>query len=224
MVAIASLASPRSSCWARGSLMPRDVWRCPRSAAPSPISELAGGVVYVDLGYASPVDLLAAGARLQAAGAVVLDARNGLAKGLLARFRATLGDVGGELPRNVVGPVDPLVSYLTGPAAIELPGRIAVLVDEGTTGEVEGLADALRALRGALLVGSASGAAPGASVKFSLPGGLQLMMTEARHRYVSGRSDLEPLQPDVAVTRTVAGIAAGRDEVLERALAVFAAD
>lgn len=198
----------------------RHVNLAPRSAALEVITELADGVVYVDLGYASPADLLAAGARLQAARAVVLDARTGLAKGSLAGFRATLGDVGGESTRDLVGPEGR--GAFVGAPAIELPERIAVLVDESTTGEVEGLADALRALRGALLVGSASGAAPGGWSRFSLPGGLTLMMTEARHRYVSGQSDLAPLQPDIAVTPTVAGIAAGRDELLERALVALA--
>ena len=49
-------------------------------------------------------------------------------------------------------------------------------------------------------------------------------MVEAPHRYVSGQSFLEPLEPDIAAAPSVAGIAAGRDEVRERALAALTGD
>lgn len=199
----------------------------PRPPRPEAIAELADDILYVDLGHASPDDLRAAVGRLQAARAVILDARAGLAKGVLDHFRATLGDVGGDAPPDVIWPhgrhhfISPAVSTVEGPAPIELPEHIAVLIDEHTTGAVEGLADALRAQRGALLVGSPSAAAPGALSPLSLPGGLKLLMAETPHRHVSGQSEFEPLQPDIPAAPTIAAIAAGRDEPRERALAAL---
>jgi hypothetical protein len=190
--------------------------RMSRSLPPRPgIIDLAGDIVFVRLAYATVDDLHAAAGRLQAARGVIFDARSGLEKGVLESFRATLGDVGGDPPRE---------GSTADPVPVELPARIAVLIDERTTGAVESLADALRAQRGALLVGTASAAAPGTTTESSLPGGLKLLMTESPYRYASGQSEFEPLEPDILVAPTIAGIAASRDEPLERALAALAAD
>lgn len=195
----------------------------PIDPRPEPISEF-DGVMYVDLARVRADDLRAAAGRLQAAEAVVLDARWGTDGSARKRLVALFGDIGRSEPRHVIWPggqhsfsaAEPATEDFAGTVA--LPPRVAVLVDERTAGEFEGVADAMRA-RGAVLVGSPTAAAPGEYTEFTLPGGLMLGMAEAPYNYVSGQPGLEPLQPDIAVTPTVAGIAAGRDEVLERALA-----
>lgn len=204
----------------------RYVGLSPADPRPEAISEF-DGVMYVDLARVKADELRAAAGRLQAAEAVVLDARWGTDGRARERLAALFGDIGRNEPRHVIWPGGQHSFSATEPATedfagtVALPPRVAVLVDERTAGEFEGVADAMRA-RGAVLVGSPTAAAPGEYTEFTLPGGLMLGMAEAPYDYVSGQPGLEPLQPDIAVTPTVAGIAAGRDEVLERALAGLA--
>ncbi len=189
-----------------------------RSVKPAPIREMGDGVVYIDLSNSTANDLTAAAGSLQAARAVVLDARaEGLGKGLRERFQAALGDIGGEQVVTTTSP-EP---WVPDPAALELPAQIAVLIDETSAGAVEGLADALRTLRSARLIGSASAGVPSKASVIDLPGGIKVGLSETPYRYLGGQSGLGPVQPDVAMRPTVAGIAAGRDELLERALAML---
>lgn len=78
---------------------------------------------------------------------------------------------------------------------------------------------AFRVARGAIVVGSTTSGADGNVSPFALPGGLRTMISGIGVFY----PDKAPTQqigivPDVKVSPTVAGMRAGRDEVLEEAL------
>ena len=96
-----------------------------------------------------------------------------------------------------------------------------MLVDTNTQGDGEALADALRHHAGALLVGQPTVGAPDMPVRQTLPGDLQVFVSETPYRYTSGHPSFAPLQPDIIVPRTRAAIAAGRDESLEHAAAAL---
>lgn len=97
-------------------------------------------------------------------------------------------------------------------------GKVVVLVDESSVSQAEYTAMAFRAA-GAIVVGSTTSGADGNVSHFQLPGGLQTMISGLGVFY----PDKKPTQrvgivPDITVKPTIAGIRAGRDEVLERAI------
>ena len=97
-----------------------------------------------------------------------------------------------------------------------------ILVDEGSKSQAEYTAMAFRAAHGALVVGSTTAGADGNVSPFALPRGLSTMISGIGVYY----PDKAPTQrigivPNVEVKPTIAGIRAGRDEVLEEALRQF---
>ena len=98
-------------------------------------------------------------------------------------------------------------------------GRIAILVDEGSISQAEYTSMAFRSVPQAIVVGSTTAGADGNVSPFALPGGLTTMISGIGVFY----PDKKPTQrigilPDFEVRPTIAGIRAGRDEVLEEAL------
>jgi len=98
-------------------------------------------------------------------------------------------------------------------------GKILILVDENSQSQSETTAMAFRAAPGAIIIGSTTAGTDGNVSGIPLPGRLQSM--------ISGigvfHPDHKPTQrigivPDIVVRPTIAGIRAGRDEVLEAAI------
>ncbi|MEP7351614.1 MAG: S41 family peptidase [Acidobacteriota bacterium] len=98
------------------------------------------------------------------------------------------------------------------------PGKVVVLVDEVTQSAAEYVSMAFRAA-GATVVGSTTSGADGNFSQILLPGGLTTMFSGIGVFY----PDKSPTQqvgivPDIVAQPTIAGITAGRDEVLESAV------
>jgi len=98
-------------------------------------------------------------------------------------------------------------------------GRVVILVDETTQSQAEYTTMAFRASSNATVIGSITAGADGNVSEFSVPGGLRSMISGIGVFY----PDKRPTQrvgiiPDHTVRPTIAGIRAGRDEVLESAL------
>jgi len=105
------------------------------------------------------------------------------------------------------------------PRSPRLEGRVAVLVDETSLSQAEYTAMAFRSAPGAIVVGSTTSGADGNVSRIPLPGRLGSMISGIGVFY----PDRRPTQrigivPDVEARPTVAGIRAGRDEVLEAAV------
>jgi len=99
------------------------------------------------------------------------------------------------------------------------PGRVVILVDETSISQAEYTGMAFRAAPGAIVAGSTTSGADGNVSFFALPGGLRTGISGIGVFY----PDKRPTQgvgivPNVEVRPTIAGIRAGRDEVLEEAL------
>jgi hypothetical protein len=110
------------------------------------------------------------------------------------------------------------VASLT-PAARRYQGRVVIVVDEVSQSQAEYTAMAFRTAPGAVVVGSTTAGADGNVSEIPLPGGKRSMISGIGVFY----PDQRPTQrigiiPDVVVTPTIAGIRAGRDEVLETAI------
>jgi hypothetical protein len=110
-------------------------------------------------------------------------------------------------------------SLLLVPQAPRFEGRVAILVDETSQSQAEYTTMALRAAPGAVVVGSMTAGADGNVSAVPLPGGMRGLISGIGVFY----PDRTPTQrigirPDRTVRPTVAGLAAGRDEVMEDAV------
>ncbi len=97
-------------------------------------------------------------------------------------------------------------------------GKTVLLIDERAQSAAEDMGLWLEAANGTAFVGSPTAGADGTITSVVLPGGIRANFTGMSMLHSDGR----PLQrigliPDVEVRPTIAGIRAGRDEVLERA-------
>jgi hypothetical protein len=97
-------------------------------------------------------------------------------------------------------------------------GRTVMLVDERAISHAEHTGLFLEAANGTTFIGSSTMGANGDVTIFALPGSLTISFTGHDVRHADGRQlQRVGLQPQVTVMPTIAGIRAGRDEVLEAA-------
>ncbi|MFB3776403.1 MAG: S41 family peptidase [Bryobacteraceae bacterium] len=217
--------------------------RLKRSLASTPRRErtgdvvqlLPGGAGYVDLDGLLPEQVDGMFERLKSTKAIIFDMRgypNGTSwliaprltdrkRVAAARFRRPLalappglsGDVG------TLGAGWDFVQYLPEPSQWTYRGRTVMLIDERTISQAEHAGLFFRAANGTRFIGSRSAGADGDITNIVVPGGVTISFSGQEIRHADGR----PLQrvgliPDVEVKPTIAGIRAGRDEVLEKAL------
>ena len=98
-------------------------------------------------------------------------------------------------------------------------GKVVILVDETSISQAEYTAMALRSAPNAMVVGSTTAGADGNVSHIPLPGGLSTMISGIGVFYPShAPTQRIGIVPDVQATPTIAGIKAGRDEVLETAI------
>lgn len=94
-----------------------------------------------------------------------------------------------------------------------------MLVDERTISQAEHTGLFFEAANGTTFIGSPTMGANGDVTMFTIPGNIGITFTGHDVRHADGRQlQRVGLQPQVSVTPTIAGIRAGRDEVLEAAL------
>ncbi len=105
------------------------------------------------------------------------------------------------------------------PARPHYGGKVIILVDEISQSSAEYHAMAFRTAPGALVIGSTTAGADGNTSAIPLPGGLRSMISGIGVFYPDKRpTQRAGIVPDVEVKPTIAGIRAGRDEVLEAAV------
>ena len=200
------------------------------------VKNLPGNIGYVDL---TRVDAGEAGGvfeKLRDTKAIIFDGRG------------SMQDLGRPLAAHVVTNTDAPAAIVTGPLALTpdlasngrltstasffrveaLPaaaglaykGKTLMLIDERTREEAEHTGLYLEAANNTAFVGSASAGADGKTERFVVPGGITITYssTDVRHGN-AGKLQRLGLQPAESVSPTLEGIRAGRDEVLERAVA-----
>jgi carboxyl-terminal processing protease len=122
----------------------------------------------------------------------------------------------GRAPEAHTGKSEP-ISPAAGP---HFDKSVAVLISARSFSAAEDFAVAFDAMRRGDLIGEPTGGSTGQPLQLRLPGGGSARICTKRDRYPDGREFVgKGVQPTIAVAPTVADVVAGRDTVLERALA-----
>jgi C-terminal processing protease CtpA/Prc len=196
---------------------------------------LPGNVGYVDLDGLPADGVDAMFEKLRNTGAIIFDMR-GYPQGTgwliaprlternnvaAARFRRPLA----LAPEGMWGDVTTLgagwdfLQYLPESDKWKYRGLTLMLIDERTMSQGEHAGLFFEAANGTKFAGSRSAGADGDVTNITVPGGIVISFSGQAIRHADGR----PLQrvgliPDIEAKPTIAGIRAGRDEVLEKAL------
>jgi len=195
---------------------------------PEAVREVRPAVLLVDLAQLSESDLNAALPRLAAAAGIVFDLRGDVRSTdlLLAHLLAAPVDPRREMVPTWPRPDREAVRYQAAetriaPAAPHLQGRLAFLGSARDIGAAESFLATVAELHLGAIVGSPTGGARGSVDSAPLPAGITLVWTATRPA-AGAPPPGTPVQPTVPVSPTRRAIAAGRDEALERALALVA--
>ncbi|HEX9670628.1 MAG TPA: S41 family peptidase [Thermoanaerobaculia bacterium] len=207
-------------------------WR-PAPPAGKPWRRLAPRIGYVDLQWLEVEQVDAMLEELRDTSALVFDMRgypNGTAWTLARRLNRRGAKVAAlfrrrELSADGFGLAD-AGYYFAQPIAEAAEedwvyqGETVMLIDERAISQAEHTGLFLEAASGTVFVGEPTAGANGDVTTFPLPGGIWVSFTGHDVRHADGRQlQRLGLQPDVPAAPTLAGLRAGRDEVLERALA-----
>lgn len=195
---------------------------------PPVVDEVAPGIFYADLTRLEEDAVAAAAQRLQPARGLILDLRGGLTRGghlfflhLLDRPArlpeflfplTTRPDRHGRTWQSTLTWLHPRSPRLTAPRAF--------LADGSSAGASETRLDMVRRYRLGTIVGTASAGRNGQLNPFTIPGGFTVYWTGMLTVLPDGSltHHRTGFEPDVPVARTRQGVAAGRDEILQRAI------
>ena len=187
---------------------------------------LPDNIGYLSLGTIKQAELPAAMAELKNTKGLIIDIRNYPAEFVVFSLTKYLS----ARPVPFVRFSEPQPTYpgvflhtpvLSVPGTREAPyaGKVVILVNELSQSQSEYTTMALRAVPGAKVVGSTTAGADGNVSTIILPGNITTLITGLGIYYPDGRETQRVgIVPDVVTQPTIAGIAAGRDEVLERAV------
>jgi hypothetical protein len=200
----------------------------PVETRPKQIAELQPGVWYVDLTSAKTTDLRPVVATLAAGKGIVFDVRGYPTEAGLWLLRHLI-----DAPENdrwmhiakVTGPFGHLagwqdIGWNLMPETPKLNGKIVFLTDGRAISYAESVMGYVHDRHLGTIIGSTTAGTNGDISVFTVPGGFSIIFTGLRVTGHDGRAvhHLVGVKPDIEVLPTIAGLRAGKDEVLERAL------
>ncbi len=199
-----------------------------REKRPAPVQEQEPGLYYVDLTRVSEATLSAVIPDLAEAEGVVFDVR-----GYPRVSTKILAHLTEETVRSPQWRVPVLrypdrermeyheSSWPVAPLTPKIGGRVAFLTDGRAISYAETMLGIVEAYRLGEIVGSATAGTNGNINPFTLPGGYFVTWTGMKVlKHDGSRHHGVGIRPTVPAGRTIAGVAAGRDEVLERGFEV----
>ena len=195
---------------------------------PEAVAELEPGLLYVDLSRSDPETLQQHMAQLATARGIVFDLR-GYPRGNPWYLRHMIDGPAQSPSFDVPLATRPNQQGLTFdrnpwqllPEAPRFTRNVVFLTDERAISFAESVLGTVKGNRIGRIVGSPSAGANGNVANLTLPGGYAISWTSLRTLNQDGsRHHILGVQPDVPVERTLAGVRAGRDEVLERGVAL----
>jgi C-terminal processing protease CtpA/Prc len=205
----------------RGELVPK--LREPR---PATGAQLASGVFYVDLHTLDDATWTSVLPKLANASAIVFDLRGYVGPAAFVPL-AYLADREIHSPMYLVPVVSPTGSLryeqsrtYTPPRKSRLRAKAIFLTDARAASAPETILQYVRGERLGIIIGEATGGTNGNIIEYKLIGGMSMRFTGMRvlnhdETVLHGRG----VVPDLVAQPTLAGIIAGRDEVLETAVA-----
>jgi hypothetical protein len=186
---------------------------------------LSPEVAYLKLSAIKGVDLDDCIRRAAGTKALVIDIRNYPEEFVVFALGSHLITQPTEFARFTYGDLAyPGAFHLTQPLSLapgepHYAGKVVILVDEVSQSQAEYTTMAFRIAPGAKVIGSTTAGADGNISPIPLPGGLRTMISGIGVFYPDKRpTQRVGIVPDIEAKPTIAGIKAGRDEVLEAAL------
>jgi C-terminal processing protease CtpA/Prc len=199
--------------------------------ARKPIERLDDGVYYVDLGRAPMTDIQPVLASLASAPGVVFDLRGYPRSNhaVLSHLLKQPDDSSAWMavphiirPDHAPGatPSWNTSGWALPVAEPRITGRVAFLTGPGAASYAESVMSFVEHYRLGEIVGAATAGTNGNRAEVTTPTGCRVGFTGMRvTKHDGGRFHLVGVQPTIPASRTLAGVLAGRDEVLEKALA-----
>lgn len=208
---------------------------------PAKVAEVKPGIMYVDLSRTTPADFAEALPALAAAQGIVFDVREApmldthdvlpwlsdadvrlefaSQAGATSAFRAGLPRASFPFLEEAVWLVPP--AELIAPKRPRIAAKVAVLTGPGAISGAETIVGAVKQNNLGEIVGSATAGTNGLLNSVTIPGGLTIRFTAFRSTKPDGTSyHGAGVKPTVPALRTLEGVIAGRDEVLEAGIAV----
>ena len=193
---------------------------------------LSPEVAYLKLSAAKAGDAVSYVQKAAAAKGMIIDIRNYPSEFVVFALGELLVEQPTKFVRFTTGDLDNPGAFAWGGEGIVLSpkkphfaGKVVILVDETSQSQAEYTAMALRSGPNAVIVGSTTAGADGNVSQFALPGGLSTMISGLGVFYPDGRpTQRVGILPDFVVRPTLAGVRAGRDEVLEAGIRLIAGE
>jgi hypothetical protein len=197
---------------------------------PPPVAQVEAGVWYVDLTRAKMAEVAPKLADVAAARGVVFDVRGyptDAGFGILPHLLDAPEADRWMHVAKIVGPFYETAGWLDvgwdmKPARPRIAGKVVFLTDGGAISYAESVMGYVADRKLGTIVGATTAGTNGNVASFPTPGGFNVGFTGLRVTRHDGHSPhhLVGVTPDVAAAPTLAGVRAGRDEVLERGLAI----
>jgi C-terminal processing protease CtpA/Prc len=195
---------------------------------PDKVAELEPGIAYVDLSRAAEADIEGATDQLAAARGIVFDLR-GRPRAPGHSVLRHLADAPLESPRWLLPRISrpdheapaftALPQWTVEPASPRFRAKVAFLTDGRASGFAETLLGIVEHYHLGEIVGEPTAGTNGDVTSIHLPAGYDVSFTGMKVlKHDGSRHHGVGIQPTIPVSRTRAGIAAGTDQVLERAL------
>jgi C-terminal processing protease CtpA/Prc len=192
------------------------------------VAQLPGNIGYINLQNITPQEVDSVRTAFISVDGLIIDIRNYPATFVPFTLGSWLLDESTPFVKFTAGSVSNPGTFvwrdpLTIPAAEEpFPGPVVVLVNEYSQSAAEYTAMAFRASQRTPIVGSTTAGADGNVSRIRLPGGLGTMISGIGVFYPDGSpTQRVGIVPDIYLKPSPADLRAGRDPVLERAVAVI---
>ena len=214
---------------AREVVVPCNATQLVPEPRPNAVAETAPGIWYVDLTRVTAAQLTPTLPSLALATGIVFDMRGYPTDAGSVILRHLI-----ETPENdrwmhvarIAGPFGQVESWQSvgwnlQPATPQLPARRVFLTDGRAISYAESVMGYVKDRKLATIIGGPTAGTNGNIVTFTTPGGFAITFTGMRVTGHDGRAQhhMIGIAPDIRLDPTLAGVRAGRDELLERALA-----
>jgi len=212
--------------------------RDPKAVVPPPPAGDAVRILPGNLGYADLTSLKVSEVdgmfeRLKGTRGLILDMRGypqGTAWSIAPYINTKAAKIGAQFRRPQVGVLSAEEGdagfFFSQPLPLLRPGKelytapVVMIIDDRAISQSEHSGLFYEAANGTKFIGAATAGANGDVTGFTLPGGIHVGFTGHDVRHADGRQlQRIGLTPDIEAAPTRAGIRAGKDEVLERAMA-----